>query len=150
MTQYAHVHEAAGTPVFIRRGWAPQPAWLSLASTSFLPALLGHSGSWWTSTNIRSEHTYQVTQGTGQLFSNFEFPWCGEDVAFPVHEEIQRPTLHKLFHHDIYKQKTSPIWNLLSACDSTFPHSPARVHFSGWCLAWEDANILRKGKQQSD
>lgn len=44
----------------------------------------------------------------------------------------------------------SPVWNLLSVWDSTFPRSPARAPFSGWCSAWEDANILGKGKQQSD
>lgn len=30
----------------------------------------------------------QVTQGAGQLLSNFELPWCGEEIAFPEHEEI--------------------------------------------------------------
>ena len=40
-----------------------------LVSTSFLPPLLGHSGSWLRPQT--SEHTYQVTQGAGQLFGNF-------------------------------------------------------------------------------
>lgn len=93
-----------------------------LASTSFLPPPTWDTlvlwGPPWT-----SEYTYQVTQGAGQLFSDFELPWCGEDITFPVHEEIQGPSLHKLFHHDIYKHKKSHLWNLLSIWDSNFPHS---------------------------
>lgn len=32
-----------------------------------------------------------------------------------MQEEIQGPSLHKLFHHDIYKHKRSPSWHRLSA-----------------------------------
>lgn len=92
-----------------------------LVSTSFLPPLLGHSGSWLRPQT--SEHTYQVTQGAGQLFGNFKLPGCGEDITFPMHEEIQGSPLHKLFHHDIYKHKNSHICNLTSIWDSTPPDS---------------------------
>lgn len=98
-----------------------------LVSTSFLPPLLGHSGSWLRPQT--SEHTYQVTQGAGQLFGNFKLPGCGEDITFPMHEEIQGSPLHKLFHHDIYKHKNSHICNLTSIWDST-PRFPQEHQFS--------------------
>lgn len=43
----------------------------------------------------------QVTQGTGELLSNFELSWCGEKIAFSECEEVQGDPLHRLSHHDI-------------------------------------------------
>ena len=90
------------------------------------------------------EHTYQVTQGTSQLFGNFKLPRCGEDIAFPVHEEIQGPPLHKLLHHDIYRHKSS------HSRDSIFPHPLRGAHFTDWSSAWEDTTILVRCKQQNE
>lgn len=104
-----------------------------LVSTSLLPPLLGRSGSWLRPQT--SEHTYQVTQGAGQLFGNFKLPGCGEDVTFPMHEEIQGSPLHKLFHHDIYKHKNSHICNPTSIWDSTRPDSLTRAWLTDWYSA---------------
>lgn len=135
-----HGHQARGTPVFNHSAGAP-PACLARAPSCHHPHR--DSGSWWGPPQV-PEQTYQVTQGTGQLFGNFELPWRSEDITFPVHEEIQGPPLHKLLHHDIYKHKSS------HSRDNIFPHPLRRAHFTGWYLTWEDTPVLVRCKRQSE
>lgn len=86
------------------------PVSLPTGPTHPLLSYQGHSGSQATH-GTSTLATYQVTQGAGQLLGHLELPWGGEDVTLPVHEKVQRTSLHKLFHHDVCSTETA-LWGL--------------------------------------